>query len=108
MAEIMYFKWNDTVNMISSLGFLPVAIPCSCLTMAPRFDALKAAELARRPLVDINGKCKSLSFNFSWLYSLTRHIQRVVVNLLLVIIKCTTGLYFRIQHLSSCLEDPCH
>jgi polo-like kinase 1 len=35
-------------------GFLPAGLPTSCLTMAPRFDTLKPADVSRRPLCEIN------------------------------------------------------
>ena len=35
-------------------GFMPNSLPTSCLTMAPRFDILRAQEM-RRPLLEVNG-----------------------------------------------------
>ncbi|XP_064635571.1 serine/threonine-protein kinase PLK1-like [Lineus longissimus] len=37
-----------------SSGYLPPALPTSCLTMAPRFDMLKS-EANRKPLMELNG-----------------------------------------------------
>ena len=45
-----------SVYMVYSVipGYLPNQLPTSCLTIAPRFDTMKAAD-ARRPLLEING-----------------------------------------------------
>jgi polo-like kinase 1 len=36
-------------------GFFPAGLPTSCLTMAPRSDTLKAAEV-RKPLLEVNSE----------------------------------------------------
>jgi polo-like kinase 1 len=38
-------------------GYIPAKLPISCLTVAPRFDAMAAKEsltMARKPLIEIN------------------------------------------------------
>jgi len=37
------------------VGFLPVGLPTSCLTTAPRFDTLKPVDVSRKPLSEVNG-----------------------------------------------------
>lgn len=37
------------------VGCLPAGLPTSCLTLAPRLDQLKPAELPRKPLAQLNG-----------------------------------------------------
>lgn len=42
-----------------SSGFLPAGLPTSSLTMAPRFDSLKQAEIFRKPLLELNDPARS-------------------------------------------------
>ena len=43
------------MNVSILLGYLPIRLPTSCLTMAPRFDTLAKSELqSRKPLLEIN------------------------------------------------------
>ncbi|ESO04961.1 hypothetical protein HELRODRAFT_185535 [Helobdella robusta] len=35
-------------------GFMPHGLPTSCLSTAPRFDLLRAADIGRRPLAEVN------------------------------------------------------
>ena len=51
---------------------MPSSLPTSCLTMAPRFDILRAQEMRRPPLLEMNGSSGKVRINVwhklhSWL-----------------------------------------
>lgn len=46
---------SQLMEMTFMKGYCPKELPLSCLTMAPRFDALKESN-NRRPLLEVNSK----------------------------------------------------
>jgi len=49
----IFYGWCCFLFLV---GCLPAGLPTSCLTLAPRLDQLKPAEVPRKPLSQLNGE----------------------------------------------------